>query len=138
MSYTIFIFSLFFFFDFLLDSMMPQDLFCLPYSVTNNFHHSVPCLSLSSITPLSHLLSSISLTTCSVSCILTPCPFVLLLSLSFQHLSITPCLPIPTLSTYYSVPCDSVSHFLHSPYYPVCHITPSPVVSKSFQLVVIS
>ena len=80
---------------------------------------------------------SVSLTTCSVSCTLTPCPFVLFLSLSSQHPSITPCLPIPTLSTWHSVPCDSVSHFLHSPYYPVCHITLSPVIYKSFQLVVI-
>ena len=88
--------------------------------------------------PHSHLPSSISLTTCFIFRLPTPCPFVLFLSLSFQHLLITPCLPVLTLTTYHSVPCDSVSHFLHSSYYPICCITPSPVVYKSFQLVAIS
>ena len=63
------------------------------------------------------------------------CPVLLL---SSQHPFITPCLPILTLSTLHSVPCDSVSHLLHSPYYPVCCPTPSLVVYESFQLVVYS
>ena len=113
-----------------------------PYSVNNLCHSilpsSIPCppstlhhlitpspLFLSSIIHLSHHLFHISIFwLCSV------------LFLSSQHLSITPCLPVPTLTTYYSGPCDSVSHFLHSPYYPIHHTTPSLVVYKSFWLVV--
>ena len=34
----------------------------------------------------------------------------------------------PTLTTQHSIPCDSVSHLLHSPYYTILHITLSPVV----------
>ena len=63
-------------------------------------------------------------------------PLHSILLLSSQHLFITPCLPIPTLSTFHSILCDSVSHFLHSLYYPVCCPTPSLVVYKSFQLLV--
>ena len=119
---------------------MPWHLFHVPYPITNNLCHSVlsssvlhPLLILCPLSlPHSHLPSSIPLTTCSIFHLLTPCPFVMFLSLSFQHLFITPCLPIPTLSTQHSVPCDSVSHFLHSPHYPIHHITLSPVVYKSF------
>ena len=40
----------------------------------------------------------------------TLCSFVPSLLLSFQHLSIIPCLAFPTLTTWHSIPCDSVSH----------------------------
>ena len=75
-----------------------------PSSITLSLHHPHSCPP-SSIT-LSSLLS-ISLTPNSL-------PLHSILSLSSQHLFITPCLPIPTLSTLHSVPCDSVSYFLHS------------------------
>ena len=55
------------------------------------------------------------------------CSFVPFLLLSFHHLSIIPCLPFPTLTTWHSIPCDSVSHFLHSLYYTIHRITPSLV-----------
>ena len=61
LSYTIIIFPLFFYFDYLLDSVMPQHLFHVPHSITNNLCHSVL---LSSITPHFCLLSSVSLATC--------------------------------------------------------------------------
>ena len=61
-----------------------------------------------------HILSSNSL------------PLHSILFLSSQHLFITPCLPILTLSTLHSVPCDSVSHSY------ILHTTPSLVVYKSF------
>ena len=63
-------------------------------------------------------------------------PLYSILLLSSQHLFLTPCLPVLTSSTLHSVPCNSVSHFLHSPYYPVCRPTLSLVVYKSFQFVV--
>ena len=53
------------------------------------------------------------------------CSFVPFLLLSFHHLS---SLPFPTLTTQHSIPCDSVSQLLHSPYYTILHITLSPVV----------
>ena len=93
-----------FVFDCLLDSMMPQHLFCVPYSITNDLHHSVlpsfhPLLILHPPSlPHYHLPFSIPLTTCSIFHLPTPCPFVLFLSLSFQHLFITPCLPMLTLT----------------------------------------
>ena len=107
MSYTILVFYLSLVFDYLLDSVMPQHLFHVPYSITNNLHHSVFLSSIlhplfifchssfpSSISHLSHHLfylpSSGSLFFCSI------------LSLSSQHPFITPCLPIPTLTTYHS------------------------------------
>ena len=60
------------------------------------------------------------------------------LLLSSQHLFITPCLPILTSSTLLFVPCDIVSHFLHSLYYPIHCPTLSLVNYKSCQLVVYS
>ena len=124
---------------------MPWHLFHVPYPLTNNLCHSillssVPCppsilchlvtmspliliFCIPSLSPLVHIPYSNFLS------------LVQFLSLFSQHLFITPCLPVPTLTTYYSVPCDSVSHFLHSPYYLICHITLSTVVYKSFQLV---
>ena len=123
LSYTILIFICSFVFNYLLDSVMPlfHVLYPIqqPLSLCPSITSSILC-SLSSITSsLPHfcLLSSIPLTTCSIFCLLTPCSFVLFLSLPFQHLFITPCLPIPTLTTYHSVSCDTVSHFLHSPHY---------------------
>ena len=124
-SYTIFIFICSYIFDYLLDSVMPWHLFCVPYSLTNNLCHSILCpLSTfhppsphHSITPRSYLPPSIYLTTCPVFRLLTHFPLVLFLPLSSQHPFITPCLPILTVTTYHSVPCDSVSHFLRSPYY---------------------
>ena len=84
-------------------------------------------------------LSSITLSSLlSISLSPNSLPLCPVLSLSSQHLFITPCLPILTLSTLHSIPCDSVSHFLHSPYYPVRCPTLSLVVYKSFQLVVYS
>ena len=43
------------------------------------------------------------------------CSFVPFLLLSFYHLSIIPCLPFPTLTTYHSIPCDcyNFSHVLY-------------------------
>ena len=125
--------------------MMPQHLLCFPYPITYNLHHSV-------LHPpsLVHLPSSITLSLChpcscppsssllSVSMYPNSLPLRSILSLSSRHPFITPCLPIPTLSTLHSIPCDSLSHFLHSPYYPIHHPTPSLVVYKSFQLVVYS
>ena len=93
-------------------------------------HHSV------TLVPILHLPSPSSLLSISLSP--NSLPLHSILFLSSQHLFITPCLPVPTLSTLHSVPCDYVSHFLHSPYYPVCCTSPSLVVYKSFQLVVYS
>ena len=45
---------------------------------------------------------------------------------------------LPPHSNVVYVPCDSMSHFLHSLYYPICCTSPSLVVYKSFQLVVYS
>ena len=104
-----------FYFDYLLDSVMPWNLFCVPYSI-NNLRHSVL---LSSITLVSVLC--LSLTTCSVFPSSDSLPLCSILFLSSQHLSITPCLPVLTLTSYHSVPCDSVSHFLHSLYYSEPH-----------------
>ena len=68
------------------------------------------------------------------------CSFVPFLLLSFYHLSIIPCLAFPTLTTYHSIPCDSVSHLFtfsilhHSLYYskpcsikffPILYLLPS-------------
>ena len=135
------------FFDYLLDSMMPQHLFHVLYPTSSNLHHSV--LPSSVLLSLAHLLSSITLSlchsfiyvfhllslahlpssvtssflssvfhpfiTCSIFHFLTPCPFVLFLSLLFQHLFITPCLPIPTLFVYSTFCplwlCESFSTF---------------------------
>ena len=97
-------------------------------SITLSLHHPHSC-PLSSVT-LSPLLF-VSLSSNSL-------PLHPILLLSSQHLLITPCLPVLTSSTLHSVPCDSVSHFLHSPYYPTCLATPSIVVYKSFWLVVYS
>ena len=129
--------------------MMPQHFIMFTYSVTYNLHHSVlhpPFLVHlpSSITsslyhPSSHHPSSITLSSLpSISPSPNSLPLCSVLLLSSQHPFITPCLPVPTLSTLHSVPCDSVSHFIHSPYYPIHCPTPSPVVYKSFQLVVYS
>ena len=123
---------------------MPWHLFCFPYSVTHNLYHSIlhpPSLVHLSILyhPHSCPPSSITLSSLlSVSLSFGSLPLHSTLSLSSEHPFITPCLPVLTLSTLHSVPCDSVSHFLHSPYYPVCRTTPSIVVYKSFQLVVYS
>ena len=79
-----------------------------------------------------HLPSSVHTSIChlltSVFCIPLLCSFVPFLSLSSHHLSIILCLPFPTLTTQHFIPCDSVSHLLHSPYYTICHTTPSLVV----------
>ena len=128
-----------FVFDYFLDSMMSWHLFCVPYSITNNLCHSVfpssvlcsssilhHFITLSPLIPIFCLLSLIPLVPSSNFWLLVP--FVLFLSLSSWHPFISPCLLIPTLTTYYSVPCESVSHFLHSPYYPIHCITLSPVV----------
>ena len=127
---------------------MPWHLLCFPYFVTYNLCHFILCpLSLvhllSSVTsslchPHSHPPSSITLITSSVSMSPNSLPLYPVLLLSSQHPFIPPCLPILTLSTLHSVPCDSVSHFLHSLYYPICCPTLSLVVYKSFQLVVYS
>ena len=132
-----------------LDFMMPWHLLCFPYPVTYNLHHSDLCPPF-----LVHLLSPITLSLCHLcsynlsSSTLSSLLFVSLSSdslplhpvlfLSFQHPFITPSLPVPTSSTLHSIPCDSVSHFLHSPYYPTRHTTLSLVVYKSFRLVVYS
>ena len=83
-----------FIFDYFLDSVMPQHLFCVPYSITNNHHPSILC-PLSIFCPLSpchsiihlchhlfHLLSPDSLPLCSVSI------FIFLTSI---HYSLPPC-----------------------------------------------
>ena len=143
LSYTIFTFPLFFDFWFFvllfwlpLDFVMPQHLFHflipslvhLPSSITLSLHH-----------PHSHPLSSVTLSPLlSMSLSSDSLPLCPVLFLSSHYPIITPCLPIPTLSILHSVPCDSVSHFVHSPYYSVHCTTPSIVVYKSFQLVVYS
>ena len=128
---------------------MPWHLLCFLHSITYDLHYSIlhpPSLVhlLSSITlslcqPHSHPPSSVTLSSLlSVSLSPNSLPLHSILFLSSQHLFITPCLPILILSTLHSIPCDSTSHFLHSPYYPACHTTPSLVVHKSFWLVVYS
>ena len=59
LSYSIFIFPLFFYFDYLLDSVMPQHLFRVPYSITNNPHTTFVTPSFHPL-PLVHLPSSIT------------------------------------------------------------------------------
>ena len=72
---------------------------------------SVPHLHFNSSFAYFHLLSSTSMFLCSI------------LLLYFHHLSITPCLPFPTLTTQHSISCDSVGHLFTfsilycSPYY---------------------
>ena len=128
---------------------MPQHLLCFPYSVTYNLCHSILCpLSLVHLSVLCHSVtlspSFPSFVLChppsllSISLSSNSLPLCPILFLSSQHPFITPCLSVPTSSTLHSVPCDSVSHFLHSLYYPICHTTPSLVIYKSFQLVVYS
>ena len=122
--------------------MMPWHfyyVFLIPLPATSVTPSSIPpsLVHLPSCHPHSRPLSSITLSSLlSISLSPNSLPLYSILLLSSQHLFITPCLPISTLSTLHSVPCDSVSHFLHSLYYPVCHPTPSLVVYKSFRLVV--
>ena len=124
---------------------MPQHLFCFPYSVTHNLCHSIPCppfcpLSLChsvTLIPILHPPSP-SHHFFPYLCLLTPCLSIPFYSYFPNICSLPLASPFQHLSTLHSVPCDSVSHFLHSPYYPVCHTTPSLVVYKSFQLVVYS
>ena len=127
-----------------LDFMMPWH-----FIMFSLFHYLQP----PSLRPLSTFPSSITLSLChphscplsSITLItsfylhvsqLLASPFCPIFLLSSQHLFITPCLTVLTLSTLYSIPCDSVSHILHSPYYPVRCPTLSLVVCKSFQFVV--
>ena len=102
-------------------SSVPHPPFCLP-----SLHHSVILIHLSVFCHTVTLSPSFPSFVLCHTLITSP-----------QHPFITPCLPIPTLSTLHSISCDSMSHFLHSPYYRICCTSPSLVVFKSFKLVVI-
>ena len=125
MSHTIFTCPFFFDWSFVLlfwlalDFVMPKHLLCFPYSVTYNLRHSIlhpPSLVHlpSPVTSSLHHLhsrhsSSVTLSSLlSISLSSNSSPLCSGLFLSFQHLFITPCLPILTLSTL---------HSLHSPSY---------------------
>ena len=110
LSYTIFTFSFVLLFWLALDFVMPQHLFCVPYSITHNLHYSIlhpPSLVhlLSSITsllyhPHSHPPFSITLSPLlSISLSSNSLPLHSILFLSSQHPFITPCLPVLTSST---------------------------------------
>ena len=85
---------------------MPQHLFHVLYSVTNNLHHSI-LHHLSTFHPPSPLFPSsilhLSLTTCSIFPSSDSLPLCSILFLSSRHPFTTPCLPVPTLTTYHSV-----------------------------------
>ena len=105
-------------------SLLPVSIFCLLsfnfFSMIFHIHFyplsSGFCSHFSLLLAYFHIPYSISMLLCSVSI------------LSLHHLSIIPHLPSPSLTTQHFVPCDSASHILHSPYYPIHCITLSPVV----------
>ena len=134
LSYTIFIFPLFFYFDYLLDSMMPWHLFHVPHSVTNNLCPSVPCplsifhtLSpsfLSSVLCLSHLLLPVS-----IFWLLAPLFHFYSYLLNIHSLLLAFLFQLCLLNILSLVTLWVIFYILHT--------TPSLVVYKSFWLVVI-